>query len=97
MFSFLNIGNLYNQNYNEDVIKKQSKDFLKIQEKYHHPPVLHEGFATNETKGKSSFNDPTPKHMSNFMYSNPNDKTVRTVIDLSNRETKNTKSKMCMG
>jgi hypothetical protein len=90
MFSFSNIGNLYNENYNEDVIKKQSKNFLKIQEKHHHPTVLHEGFSTNETKGKSSFNDPTPKHMSNFMYSNPNDQTVRRVIDISNRETKNT-------
>ena len=90
MFSFSNIGNLYNENYNEDVIKKQSKDFLKIQEKYHHPTVLQEGFVTNETRGQSSFNDPTPKLMSNFIYSNPNDHTVRTVIDKSNRETKNT-------
>ena len=90
MFSFSNIGNLYNENYNEDVIKKQSKDFLKIQEKYHQPTVLQEGFVTNETRGQSSFNDPTPKLMSNFIYSNPNDHTVRTVIDKSNRETKNT-------
>lgn len=97
MFNFSDIVNFSNNenNYTENVIDRQNKEFLKKQNKISQSvPFLQEGFQTNhpnQTKGTSSFRDPTVV-MNNFAYSEPSEQTVKNTIKKSNEQTQETGS-----
>jgi len=89
MFNFSDFSDIRNvsDNYTENVIDKQNKEFLKKQHK-----ILHEGFQPNhpnQTKGTSSFRDPSVL-MNNFEYTEPSEQTVRNTINKSNKQTQGT-------
>jgi len=86
MFNFSDISDIRNvsDNYTENVIYKQNKEFLKKQHK-----ILNEGFQPNQTKGTSSFRDPSVL-MNNFAYTEPSEQTVRNTINESNKQTQGT-------
>jgi hypothetical protein len=95
MFNFSDIENISNNgnNYIENVIDRQNKEFLKKQNKISQSvPFLQEGFQTNhpnQTKGASSFRDPNVL-IDNFAYSEPSEQTVKNTIKKSNKQTEGT-------
>ena len=93
MFDFSDIDNYSNQNnYTEGVIDKQSREFLKKQNKIiHSQPILLEGFHSKDSKGTTNaFRDPSVL-MDNFTYTEPSQQTVDKTIRESNIQTEKTR------
>jgi hypothetical protein len=90
MFNFSDIGNSNKNNYTENVIYNQSKEFLKKQKKIFNRGLkeLKEGFTEEQSKGSSSFNDPNKLY--NSTYSKPLQQNVTNTIDYSKKKTKET-------
>jgi hypothetical protein len=89
MFNFSDIGNSNENNYTENVIYKQSKEFLKKQ-KNNFNRGLKEGFTEEQSKGISSFNDPNKLYDST--YSKSLQQNVTNTIDKSKQQTETTKA-----
>lgn len=89
MFNFSDISNSNENNYTENVIYKQSKEFLKKQ-KNNFNRGLKEGFTEEQSKGISSFNDPNKLYDST--YSKSLQQNVTNTIDKSKQQTETTKS-----
>jgi hypothetical protein len=89
MFNFSDISNSNENNYTENVIYKQSKEFLKKQ-KNNFNRGLKEGFTEEQSKGISSFNDPNKLYDST--YSKSLQQNVTNTIDKSKQQTETTKA-----
>jgi len=91
MFNFADVDNYNKNNYTEDVIDRQSREFLKKQNKISNSVhnLMQEGFTTKQSKGTKAFHDPSVL-IDNFTYSEPSQQTVDKTIKKSNIQTEKT-------